>query len=121
MVERMAEPLVLKFGELVIDLERYRVLLGEQPLALSYRDYALLVYLASRTGQAVHRRKLLEEGLGRHDMEGLRLVDESVRHLKGLLEREHRVFIRDLGPAGYRFEPASPASTARGASDVTSI
>jgi len=98
----MAEA-VLRFGELMIDLERYRVLVRNQPLTLSYRDYALLVYLASRTGQAVHRRQLLEEGLGRHDVEGLRIVDESVRHLKGLLERERQATIEDLGSAGYRF------------------
>ncbi len=99
----MAQPLLLRFGDLVIDLDAYRVLLADRPLALSYREYALLVYLAGRAGQAVPRRQLLEEGLGRHDPGGLRMVDEHVRHLKGVLEREGRAFIDDLGEAGYRF------------------
>ncbi len=103
----MASQLVLKFGDLVIDLERYRVLLADQPVALPYREYALLVYLAGRTGRVVHRRQLLEEGLGRHDAGGLRMVDEHVRHLKGVLEREGRSFIEEVGETGYRFEPTA--------------
>ena len=99
----MASQLVLRFGDLVIDLERYRVLLGERPLALSYREYALLVYLAGRSGQVVHKRQLLEEGLGRHDPGGLRMVDEHIRHLKSVLERDGRSFVEAVGEMGYRF------------------
>ncbi len=105
MVEAMADPLRLQFGELTVDLTRYRVLLADEPLALSYREYALLVYLASRAGQVVHKRQLLEEGLGRHDLGGLRMVDEHIRHLKGVLERRGHAFIEAVGETGYRFEP----------------
>ena len=104
---RMSDALVLRFGQLVIDLGHYRVLLAEQPLALSYREYALLVYLVSRPGQVVHKRQLLEEGLGRHDPGGLRMVDEHIRHLKGVLEREGASYIHAVGETGYRFEPRS--------------
>ena len=93
----MTQPLLLRFGDLFIDLDRYRVVLGEQPLALSYREYALLAYLASRAGQVVHKRQLLEEGLGRHEAGGLRMVDEHIRHLKGVLEREGRRFVEAVG------------------------
>lgn len=100
----MADPLLLQFGDLTIDLERYRVLLGGRPIILSYREYALLAYLAGRAGQVVHKRQLLEEGLGRHDPGGLRMVDEHLRHLKGVLDREGRPFIREVEGVGYRFE-----------------
>ena len=96
-------PLVLRFGSLVIDLERYRVLLNDRPLLLSYREYALLAYLAGRAGQRVSKRQLLEEGLGRHDAAGLRTVDEHLRHLKSLLERDGLAFIEEVDEAGYRF------------------
>lgn len=99
------ELLRLRFGDLTIDLERYRVLLADRPLVLSYREYGLLLYLAGRAGQVVHKRRLLEEGLGRHDPGGLRMVDEHIRHLKGVLEREGRSFIEPVGKTGYRFEP----------------
>ena len=102
----MAGTLQLQFGDLVIDLERYRVTLRGESLVLSYRDYALLVYLAGRVGQVVHKRQLLEEGLGRHDPGGLRMVDEHIRHLKSLLERTGPTFIEEVGDSGYRFEPS---------------
>ncbi len=100
-----AVQLQLRFQDLLIDLERYQVLLADRPLMLSYREYALLVYLAGRAGRVVPKRQLLEEGLGRHDPGGLRKVEEHIRHLKGLLERDGRRFIEDVGGTGYRFEP----------------
>ena len=102
----MADPFLLQFSDLTIDLARYRVLVGGRPIVLPYREYALLVYLAGRAGQVVHKRQLLEEGLGRHDPGGLRMVDEHLRHLKGILEREGRAVIQEVEGIGYRFEPS---------------
>ena len=99
----MADPLVIQHGPLLIDLSRYRVLLNDQLLVLSYREYGLLVYLASRPGRLVTKRQLLEEGLGRHDPGGLRMVDEHVRHVKAVLERGGGAFIEAVGEDGYRF------------------
>ena len=98
----MSATLVTRYGELLIDLMKYRVLLGHEPVVLSYREYALLVYLAGRAGHVISRRRLLEEGLGRHDVGGLRMVDEHIRHLKSKLERADRVFI-EAAEDGYRF------------------
>ncbi len=100
----MAQPLQLTFGDLVIDLDRYRVLMAGRPLVLPYREYALLVYLVGRAGRVVQKRQLMEEGLGRHDLGGLRMVDEHIRHLKSVLEREGRTFIHAVADIGYRFE-----------------
>ena len=95
---------LITHGALTVDLTRYRVLLHGQPLALSYRDYAILVYLVMRAGRVVSRRQLLEEGLGRHDPGGLRTVDEHIRHLKLQLEHGAQVFVEASGD-GYRFIP----------------
>ena len=102
---------LITHGALTLDLTRYRVLLNAQPLALSYREYALLVYLALRVGRVVSRRQLLEEALGRHDPGGLRMVDEHIRHLKLKLEHGTRVFLEAAGD-GYRFvpQPANPVT-----------
>ena len=99
----MSQRLLLRFGDLTIDLERYQVLLNDRPLLLSYREYALLVYLASHAGRVVSKRRLLEEGLGRHDHGGLRMVDEHIRHLKSVLEREGRQWIEEVENTGYRW------------------
>lgn len=103
MVEENPTTAQLKFGDLVIDLARYRVLLGGRPVVLPYREYALLSYLAHRAGHMVSKRQLLEEGLGRHDPGGLRMVEEHIRHLRSLLERDGRLFIEAVGEQGYRF------------------
>ena len=95
---------LITHGALTVDLTRYRVLLGGVPLALSYREYALLVYLAMRVGRIVSRRQLLEEALGRHDPGSLRMVDEHIRHLKSTLERGTDLFLEAAGD-GYRFVP----------------
>ena len=102
-VEGMSASLEFRFGDLVIDLERYQVRVRNRALVLSYREYALLAYLAGRAGQEVSKRRLLEEGLGRHDSAGLRTVDELIRHLKGVFEREGQSCIEAMGETGYRF------------------
>lgn len=103
MMDTTPQPLIREFGDLVIDLAHYRVLVRGTALALSYREYALLAYLACRPGQVVPKRRLLEEGLGRHDPGGLRMVDEHLRHLKGVLEREGQTCIQEVDGQGYRF------------------
>lgn len=96
--------LLIRRGEVVIDLARYRVAVGGVPVVPTYREYALLVYLATRPGQVVSRRRLLEEALGRHDVGGLRLVDVCIRQLKSTLERHGPVCIEETAD-GYRFLP----------------
>ncbi len=98
----MSATFITRYGDLLIDLIKYRVLLGHEPIVLTYREYALLVYLATRTGRIVSRRRLLEDSLGRYDFGGLRMIDEQIRHLKSKLERGDRVFIESLDD-GYRF------------------
>lgn len=94
--------LILRRGDVVIDLVHYRVLLGREAVLLTYREYALLVYLAMRAGHVVSKRRLLEEGMGRHDPGGLRMVEEHIRHLKSKLEREGQPLIEEVED-GYRF------------------
>ena len=104
--------LALRYGELKIDLATYRVKIGQEHIALSYREYALLVYLATHAGHVVTKRRLLEEGMGRHDPGGLRMVEEHIRHLKSRLEYRGGRFIEEVEGIGYRFLGEShPQST----------
>jgi hypothetical protein len=41
------------------------------------------------------------------------MVDEHLRHLKSVLEREGRRFIEEVAGVGYRFEPGPPATGIR--------
>ena len=99
----MNQGLTIRHGDLLIDLIHDRVLLADQPLILSYREYALLVMLATQPGHVISKRRLLEEGMGRHDPGGMRMVDEHIRHLKSKLEHEGRVLIQEIEGTGYKF------------------
>lgn len=105
----MDKPMLLQRGPLLIDLSHYRVLIGREPIMLSYREYALLLYLATHVGHVVSKRRLLEEGLGRHDVGGLRMVDEHIRHLKFKLERHDQRFIEEA-EGGWRFVRQEPVT-----------
>src|SRR3990167_472780 len=82
----MTAPLIIQQGALTIDMERYLVWVRGQPVPMSYREYAVLVYLATHAGYVVTTRRLVEEGLGRHDVGGIGVVGELIRSLKGRLE-----------------------------------
>ncbi len=102
----METPTVASPDDVIIDLQGYRVLRRGVPVMLTYREYALLAYLALRAGHVVSRRRLLEEGMGRHDVGGLRMVDELVRRLKTKLEPGSRCLIEEQD-SGYRFVTGS--------------
>ena len=110
MSETGSQDSLLRRGDLVIDLIRCRVLLSEHPVVPTYPEYLLLVFLATRAGHPVAKRRLLEEALGRHDPGGLRIVDEHIRHLKSKLERYGRQFIEEIDGAAYRFLPQAAAA-----------
>ncbi len=97
--------LILRHGNLTIDMEQYAVYVREHPVLLTYREYALLVYLASHAGLVVTTRRLLEEGLGRHDVSGIRAVKEILQSLTSRIEIEGERFIEEVPGEGYRFIP----------------
>ncbi len=97
--------LILRHGALTIDMEQYAVSVREHPVLLTYREYALLVYLASHPGLVVTTRRLLEEGLGRHDYGGIRAMGEIIQSLKSRIEIEGERFIEEVPGEGYRFIP----------------
>ena len=46
---------MLRVGDLVIDLERYDVLMAGQRVSLTYKEFQLLVMLASNPGRVYTR------------------------------------------------------------------
>lgn len=104
-----ATSLILQHGNLTIDMEQYAVYVREHPVLLTYREYALLVYLASHAGLVVTTRRLLEEGLGRHDYGGIRAAKDILQSMKSRIEIEGERFIEEVPGEGYRFIPQSSA------------
>ncbi len=80
---------VVRFGAVVIDLDRRLVLRHEVPVSVTPREYALLLALAERRGAAVHRDELLKLVWDDHQAAGpakRRTVDQHICRLRRKIE-----------------------------------
>jgi DNA-binding response OmpR family regulator len=75
----------LKVGELVIDRAAREVLVAGTVVALTAREFDLLVFLADRRGRVVRRAELLEGVWGPSYEGGPRTIDIHVRRLRAKL------------------------------------
>jgi DNA-binding response OmpR family regulator len=94
------------FDDLVIDLDRHEVLLGDEALRLKPKEYDLLLYLVRHTGIALSRDLILDRVWGWDYGGGSRTVDVHVRWLREKIEvdpasPERIVTVRGVG---YCFE-----------------
>ena len=95
---------VLKVGELIIDLERYDVLMDGRRVSLTYKEFQLLVLLASNPGRVYSREMLLSQVWGYDYLGGTRTVDVHVRRLRSKLEDPDHSFVETIWNVGYRFK-----------------
>ncbi len=101
---------VLRFGELEIDTERYKVMLRGEPVQLTSTEFKLLLYLAERRGKVITRSQLLDAVW--KDEEGIeqRKVDVHIRRLRTAIEKNpaRPQYIKTLRGIGYYFEQNIP-------------
>ncbi|MGC8462480.1 MAG: winged helix-turn-helix domain-containing protein [Acidimicrobiales bacterium] len=97
-------------GPLVLDLETYQAAVDGRTLDLTYMEYELLRFLASRPGKVFTRETLLSRVWGYEYYGGARTVDVHVRRLRAKLGEEHAHLIQTVRSVGYRFgqTPWSP-------------
>jgi DNA-binding response OmpR family regulator len=116
-------PSVLFRGPLRIELERRRVLVGEQEIPLRPKEYGLLVALAFEPGRVFGRQDLLDAVWGEDVIVDARTVDVHVSWLRGKLSAAglNAQAIQTVYGAGYRFvipeessRGVAPASAASG-------
>ncbi|MGC8634827.1 MAG: response regulator transcription factor [Candidatus Limnocylindrales bacterium] len=98
---------VIRFRDLVIDLERRRVSRGERRISLTATEFEILRHLAARPGRVYSRRELLE--LVRDYESSLdqdeKTINVHVSHLREKLEDDPfaPAFILTVRGAGYAF------------------
>ena len=103
---RLKEPVnqnVLKVGDLVIDLEKYDVLMGSKRISLTYKEFQLLALLASNPGRVYTRDVLLSQVWGYDYLGGTRTVDVHIRRLRSKIEDPDHSFVETIWNVGYRF------------------
>jgi len=113
------EPVVA--GEIRIRPDRFDAYRGEEPAALSRREYALLVALASADGRVLEREEIYQRVWGYTMARGDRSVDVFVRKLRQKLERVSPGwrYVHTHFGVGYRF--AAERVEGRGALDELGV
>jgi DNA-binding response OmpR family regulator len=99
-------PRELVDGDLVLDLAAHKASLRDAPLALTTREFDLLVFLLSHPGEAYTREQLLEKVWG-WDFGDQSTVTVHVRRLREKIEAtpaKPRRIVTVWG-VGYRYEP----------------
>jgi DNA-binding response OmpR family regulator len=105
-----ATPEVLTDGDLVVDVARRIARLGNSELALTVREFDLLVFLLRQPGRAFRRAELLEAVWG-WTFGDQSTVTVHVRRLREKIERDpaHPTRIVTVWGVGYRYERQQPA------------
>ena len=93
-------------GGVVVDISRKRVVLDNEPAALTYKEFELLQYLVLREGRTIDRAELISSlwnAADEEDAPNERTIDVHVRRLRAKLGRYEDI-VRTVRGIGYRFD-----------------
>jgi len=98
---------VLRYGPLMIDIDRHLVRVGDRDLRLTAKEFLLLRYLIEHRGRVLSRDLLLTDVWGYQYTGGTRTVDVHVRRL-----REKLPFLQTslatIKQFGYKLDDSAP-------------
>ncbi len=92
--------MVLKFGDLIIDKEEYKVTQNGQSLSLPRKEFELLFLLASKPEKVMKREKIMEKVWGNEVVVGDRTIDVHIRKLR---EKVGNDYFKTIKGVGYKF------------------
>ncbi len=90
-------------GGLVVDFERYEVLVDGEPVDLTYKEFELLKFLAMHPSKVFSREALLDKVWGYDYYGGTRTVDVHIRRLRAKIEVGGAAYIETIRNVGYKF------------------
>jgi two-component system OmpR family response regulator len=90
-------PAVLTAGDLVLDPARHHASLSGDPLALTPREFALLLYLMRHVGVAVSKRDILDSVWDVHYEGDPNIVEVYVGYLRKKLDAGRIETVRGIG------------------------
>ncbi|MCX6171029.1 MAG: response regulator transcription factor [Ignavibacteriales bacterium] len=97
------QPKEIVTGPLVINKEKYSVLLDGKQIILPKKEFEILTYLASNPGKVFLRDKLLNDIWGKEVFVVERTIDVHVRKIREKLG-PHADLIETIKGVGYRFK-----------------
>lgn len=92
---------LLQCNILSIDPEAHLVLLDNQPIVLSPREYKLLLYLMQNKNKVVSRTQILNAVWGLQFETNTNVVDVYISYLRTKIDSEHQRFIHTIKGTGY--------------------
>jgi two-component system phosphate regulon response regulator PhoB len=99
------DALVVSQG-VMVDRDRHRVTIEEQPLDLTPSEFGLLQALVRQPGRVFSRSELIDAALGGDSLVLERTIDVHVRSLRKKMDH-HAVLVETVRGIGYRFrDPA---------------
>lgn len=96
---------VIKFANLMIDLERHQVIAYGEEIELSAKEFSLLAYMAKHPGRIFKVEELFEQVWGESSLGDTRTVMVHISSLRKKIEHEtsNPEFIITVRGAGYKF------------------
>ncbi|MGV8852469.1 MAG: winged helix-turn-helix domain-containing protein [Rhodoglobus sp.] len=102
---QLEEPVEKPASGVVVDLSRKRVLIDDEPAALTYKEFELLQFLILRESQTIDRAQLISTLWSAEDDEAPneRTIDVHIRRLRSKLGAYEDV-VRTVRGIGYRYD-----------------
>lgn len=94
---------LLAVDGLEIDTESFEVSVDGRQLALTFKEFELLRFLAAHPGRVHTREALLNQVWGYDYFGGLRTVDVHIRRIRAKLGQRHENLIHTVHGVGYKF------------------
>ncbi|MEI7523801.1 MAG: response regulator transcription factor [Mariniphaga sp.] len=91
---------ILTIGDIVIDKERYILIIGGKELTLPRKEFELLSLLVSKPDKVFTRDEIYKSVWGNNVIVGDRTIDVHIRKLREKIGNDH---IRTLKGIGYKF------------------
>lgn len=93
----------IRTSGITIDPDKYEVYVNGRLVALTFKEYELLKFLASHPGRVFTRDTLLNQVWSQDYFGGDRTVDVHVRRLRSKIEDPSHIYIETVRNIGYRF------------------
>lgn len=94
---RRQEEMVLKAGNIILDLLKRQIWVGDRPVKLSAREFTLVETFVRHPGQVMSREQLLSQVWGYDYDPGSNVVDVCVGYLRKKLGHDYIETVRGMG------------------------
>jgi two-component system alkaline phosphatase synthesis response regulator PhoP len=103
---------LIKCGDLLIDIAKCEVSIDGVLLALTFKEYELIKFLARNKGRVLTREALLNEVWGYDYYGGDRTVDVHIQRLRSKLGDSTNTYIQTVRNIGYKFSEVNESKLA---------